>query len=165
MGNTDLTKACGELKWSGISSSCLSTRDIRYDSFIKLLITWTNVPKTYAIHYHFVLKMPINIRRTDNIISKRRTNNDLLDVAQTQIKYIDWITRSLLKFRGELRCSGMVSNLCSTNIGTRFFTVKRLEHHGDMEIVLDTRMDEWIRPWLSPWRFNITWSFLLCILC
>ena len=51
-------------------------------------------------------------KRIDNRIAKtKRTNNDLQNTTQ---KTKDWITQAPLRTRGELCCSGRVSNSCSS---------------------------------------------------
>jgi hypothetical protein len=50
---------------------------------------------------------------TDNAMTKRkRTNNDLQNIIQ---KATDRATRTPLKTKVELRCSGRVSSYCSTS--------------------------------------------------
>jgi hypothetical protein len=56
-----------------------------------------------------------NRRRTDNVMTKRK-NNELESIIQ---KTKDLATRTPLKIRGELRCSGRVSSSCE---------IKHLDH-------------------------------------
>ena len=57
----------------------------------------------------------VNQRRTDNKMIKRKVTNGS---TKHTYKTKDRVTRTPLKTRGELRCSGMVSSSCSTT-GTR----------------------------------------------
>ena len=51
-------------------------------------------------------------RRTDNTMAKSKgTKNDLQNTTQ---KTKDWATRTSLKTKGELRCTGKVGGSCST---------------------------------------------------
>ena len=57
-------------------------------------------------------------RKTDNTMAKRKSTKGQTTIYKTYNKTKDRVTRTPLKSRGELWCSGRVSSSCSTS-GTR----------------------------------------------